>query len=159
LPQLALQVALAKNNEAQVGSVPAKAPTTRVAAKPEIEPAKPTAPVVSSPENQESKTIKALSVIKHYNNSLYAVLRGAKLEIKGSKILILCRFSFHRERLNELRNKELIEKAFSKVFGTSLVATIEVEGAPSKQASVDPESELVSSAMAILGGELVEGEE
>ena len=100
--------------------------------------------------------VKALSVIKHYNNSLYAVLRGSQLTVKGDEISITCRFSFHRERLAEPRNQSLIEKAFSKVYGESMHVTTSIEsaGEPDK---VDTEQELMSSAMAILGGEVIDG--
>lgn len=161
LPQLVLQVALAMEKAPTptgnkvLAAAPvaeeAKANTTKSA------PTKPQSDVGNS--SNEAKVIKALSVIKHYNNSLYAVLRGSGLEVADDHINITCRFSFHRDRLKETRNMELIQKAFSKVFGRDMMAHIEVENqAPSKEKSVDSESELVSSAMAILGGELVEGE-
>lgn len=160
LPQLVLQVALAKNQSTSINS----APTTKVAAAaPTVQ--KPTEAKTTQPQadvgtsSSEAKVIKALSVIKHYNNSLYAVLRGSGLEVVDDHVNVTCRFSFHRDRLKEARNQELIQKAFSKVFERDMMVSIEVENqAPSKEKGADAESELVSSAMAILGGELVEGE-
>lgn len=160
LPQLVLQVALAMEQATTptVTKVAAAAPAVEKANTEKSAPAKPQADVGTS--SNEAKVIKALSVIKHYNNSLYAVLRGSGLEVADDHINITCRFSFHRDRLKEARNLELIQKAFSKVFGRDMMAHIEVENqAPAKDKAVDTESELVSSAMAILGGELVEGEQ
>lgn len=114
-------------------------------------PSKPT-----SVASDDSRQIKALSIVKHYNNSLYAVLRGSQLEIKGDEITVTCRFSFHRDRIVEPRNLALIEKAFSKVFETQMhVKTMLDNG--KKDPPVDREKELMSSAMAILGGEVVDG--
>lgn len=107
-------------------------------------------------QDDDSKIVKSLSVIKHYNNSLYAVLRGSKLSIEGDEIKIVCRFSFHKERLAEHRNLSLIEKAFSKVYGESMHVTTKIESA-NNDSGVDKEQELMSSAMAILGGEVVDG--
>lgn len=159
LPQLVLQVALAMDRSVAPTVVKATtvAPAVEKADSVKASSAKPQ--TNESASSNEAKVIKALSVIKHYNNSLYAVLRGSGLEVADDHINIACRFSFHRDRLKEARNMELIQKAFSKVFGRDMIAHIEVENqAPAKEKSVDTESELVSSAMAILGGELVEGE-
>lgn len=107
-------------------------------------------------DNDDTKTVKALSIIKHYNNSLYAVLRGSQLNVAGDEVAVVCRFSFHKERLAEPRNRTLIEKAFSKVYGETMHVSISIEAA-NKPAKVDKEQELMSSAMAILGGEVVDG--
>lgn len=105
---------------------------------------------------EDSKQIKALSVIKHYNNSLYAVLRGSKLDIEDDEIKIICRFSFHRDRIAEPRNTTLIEKAFSKVYGNEMHVSTSLN-TEKKELRVNREQELMSSAMAILGGEVVNG--
>ncbi len=165
LPQLALQVALGQtelkptaavsNTESVVQQVPKadKANNTHSQQGSSSKKDKPSA------GNQEAKIIKALSIIKHYNNSLYAVLKGSQMEMNDNTLTVFCRFSFHRDRMNEGRNRELIEKAFAKVFGQNIDVKIEVEQAkPNKPSKADAETELVSSAMAILGGELVEGD-
>ena len=113
-------------------------------------------PTSTEGDDGDTKTVKALSVIKHYNNSLYAVLRGSQLSVEGDEVRVVCRFSFHKERLAEPRNRTLIEKAFSKVYGEDMHVSIGIEEANQPE-KVDKEQELMSSAMAILGGEVVDG--
>ncbi len=157
VPQLLLQTGLARSLQPRITTV-ANKPN-----QPVVDNVQPTKPATNdkkvekpTSDNDDSKMVKALSVIKHYNNSLYAVLRGSQLTVKGDEISITCRFSFHRERLAEPRNQSLIEKAFSKVYGESMHVTTSIESA-GEPAKVDTEQELMSSAMAILGGEVIDG--
>lgn len=107
-------------------------------------------------QTSDEKLLKSLSVIKHYNNSLYAVLKGAEVSVEGDEILVRCRFSFHRDRIAEPRNQTLIEKAFSKVYGSALHLRAVVDN-PTKTGKINSSEELISSAIAILGGEVVDG--
>ncbi|MBI2797776.1 DNA polymerase III subunit gamma/tau [Candidatus Saccharibacteria bacterium] len=119
---------------------------------------KPSAPTKNNPEAERLCT-KALSLIKQHNNSLYAVLRSAKYHMDGDNFVVTCRFSFHKERIEEPRNKALIEKAMTKAFGRPIELQCKLED--TSMSNVEPDSkdsELISSAMAILGGELVDGE-
>ena len=104
----------------------------------------------------EEKLLKSLSVIKHYNNSLYAVLKGADIQVGAEEVVVKCRFIFHKDRISEHRNTTLIEKAFSKVYGRSMHLVSEVDNMK-KTDKINSEEELVSSAIAILGGEVVDG--
>jgi DNA polymerase III gamma/tau subunit len=110
----------------------------------------------NSKGDDDTKIVKALSVIKNYNNSLYAVLRGAQLSVKENEVRVVCRFSFHKERLAEPKNRTLIEKVFSKVYGEDMHVSISIEEY-NKPAKIDKEQELINSAIAILGGEVVDG--
>lgn len=108
--------------------------------------------------NDSEKQIKSLSIVKHYNNSLYAVLRGARISINDGDISVACRFSFHRDRINEPRNLVLIAKAFGKVYGREMSVKASLDQVSQKEPQIDREQELMSSAMAILGGEVVDGQ-
>ncbi len=107
-------------------------------------------------KDEERLCAKALSLIKQHNNSLYAVLRSSQYHLDGDKFMVSCRFSFHKERIEEPHNRLLIEKAMTKVMGRPIELRCNVESAPVKAEAVDANNELVSSAMAILGGELVD---
>lgn len=156
VPQLLLMTGLCRKPSV-IGTVEASPNKDSVAAKQSTKP-DPVAPKSESVnnDNDDTKTVKALSIIKHYNNSLYAVLRGSKLSVTGDEVVVVCRFSFHKERLAEPRNRTLIEKAFSKVYGETMHVTTSIE-AVGEPAKVDKEQELMSSAMAILGGEVIDG--
>lgn len=159
VPQLLLQTGLARNPQPVItAKAPADIPSQdakQTAKSANTAPAdKKTNKAVA--DNDDSRMVKSLSVIKHYNNSLYAVLRGSQLAVNDDEISIACRFSFHRERLAEPRNQTLIEKAFSKVYGKSMHVKTSIDSA-GDTAKVDTDQELMSSAMAILGGEVIDG--
>ncbi len=106
-------------------------------------------------ESDGDLLIKALSVIKHYNNSLFAVLKGADVKVSNDEVSIACRFSFHKDRIMEQRNSNLIEKAFSKVYGRSMQLSVKVDN-QNKPKEVDPGEELAKSAAAIFGVEVTD---
>ncbi len=103
-----------------------------------------------------SRCAKGLSIIKEHNNSLYALLHSGNARIEENKLVVDCRFQFHKQRIEEFRNREVIEKVMSRVckLPIQLECRLKSGGAVEK---IDSEEEIVSSAMAILGGELVDG--
>lgn len=164
-PQLVLQVGLVRSliqpsqevdlTKPQGSSKDVKAPAKFTES---IQKTKPAKMVSDNLENasDEEKLLKSLSVIKHYNNSLYAVLKGAEIQVGTEEVVVKCRFIFHKDRISEHRNTTLIEKAFSKVYGRSMHLVSEVDNMK-KLDKINSEEELVSSAIAILGGEVVDG--
>ena len=101
-------------------------------------------------------TAKALSLIKTRNNSLYAVLRSGEPVLSGGNVVVRCRFRFHKERIEETKNRQLIEAIFTKVADRPIELVVEHAGAAPTEAAPQPEDELVASALEILGGEVVE---
>lgn len=99
---------------------------------------------------------KGLSIIKEHNNSLYALLHMGNAHIEKDQIVVDCRFNFHKERIEEHRNREIIEKVMSRVCNQPITLKCRLKQQESSE-PVREDSELVSSAMAILGGELVDG--
>lgn len=99
--------------------------------------------------------MKALSQIKQHNNSLYALLRSsATVQFMDNELILGCRFAFHRDRLQETKNIQIIESALARVYGRKFRLNIQLETKPPVPAS-DSSSELVSSALEILGGEVI----
>lgn len=166
-PALVLQVALTKNSypseattavDSKISAIPNVVPSD-LFKKPNIEPraaSKPSVATKSQALGSEDLLIKSLSVIKHYNNSLYAVLRGAEISVEDSEIRVKCQFSFHKDRISEPRNTNLVEKAFSKVYGQNMHLITKIDSAK-QTAAVSSQEELASSALAIFGGEVVDG--
>lgn len=107
--------------------------------------------------DEESLTTKALSLIKEKNTSLFAVMRGADPHIEGDRLVLTCRFSFHKERMEEAKNRALIEQIMTKVFGRDVELLCKLGGMEREEKEVDTGTELVSSALEILGGEVVSG--
>lgn len=159
---LPLEIALLKI--AQSEDLQNKANPTQQTSTPQVTA---TAPVQKSNESSQQPKItdtstditarcaKALSIIKENNNSLYALLRSGNAHIEEGKLMVECRFNFHKERIEEFRNREMIEKIMTKACGQEIVLQCNLQQAQ-PQKPVQQDEELVSSAMAILGGELVD---
>lgn len=177
LPELALETALVKlslqNNSAgsistpqahvTPDSVPVVAPNTHTrpsAAKNEnrsTQPSQAAAKANISQAPAEELWKKALILIKEKNNSLYALLCSCGTEFKGTELILTCRFTFHRDRLNESKNRQIIESALAKIYGQEITMTCQLESAKTVEKAADVGTELVSSALEILGGEVVDG--
>lgn len=102
-----------------------------------------------------SRCAKGLSIIKEHNNSLYALLRSGNAHIEGTKLVVDCRFNFHKERIEEHRNREIVEKVMSRACNQPI--GLKCRLVQDNTQPVKEDTELVNSAMAILGGELVDG--
>jgi DNA polymerase III subunit gamma/tau len=151
-PNLALEAALVKL--ALVGQA------ETVTSQPKLRPAEietPVAPAADEPSLQLAagdEWNKALQIIKTRNNSLYALLMSCGTAFDGGELLITCRFNFHRDRLEESKNRQVIEAALKQAFRRSMGVRTIIEDKSAEKVST--ESELVSSALEILGGEVID---
>ncbi|MDP4038405.1 MAG: DNA polymerase III subunit gamma/tau [bacterium] len=101
---------------------------------------------------------KGFSLIKEKNNSLYALIRSANPTFKDDKLILNCRFRFHLDRLEDDKNRDLIESMMSKAFDKKISLKCQLTNQPNiEESKVDKESELISSALEILGGEVING--
>lgn len=93
-----------------------------------------------------------LMEIKSRNNTLHAFLRVANPEFSDDSVTLIFPYKFHKERLEETKNKRTVEEVISKVYGQQyeLKCILEGNGGNGK-ALADNES-----AASILGGELVD---
>ena len=123
-----------------------------LAQKPISSPAQPAGEVPN-----EDLWLKALTQIKQRNNSLYALLRSStSIQFEGDQVILGCRFSFHRDRLKEEKNLQIIEQAITRVYGRKFKVSPQLEARQPVVATGDSSSELVSSALEILGGEVID---
>ena len=101
---------------------------------------------------------KVLIHVKAQNNSLAALLQMYPVDFSESEITIKPRFNFHRDLFLKAANRSTIESAAAKVYGrqVKIGARTEETGKTLKRAKPDPAAELVSSALEILGGEIVD---
>lgn len=100
---------------------------------------------------------KALIEIKSKNNSLYALLQSCEINFSDDGLMIYCRFSFHRDRLMEPKNRDVIEKALETVYNKNIKVECELKTMTNSAPVASPENELVTTAIDILGGELIDG--
>lgn len=100
---------------------------------------------------------KALIEIKSKNNSLYALLQSCEIKLTEDTLMIYCRFTFHRDRLMEAKNAAVIEKALETVYNKHIRVECELKTMTTEAPTANATNELVTTAMDILGGELIDG--
>lgn len=140
---------------------PPKITTTRSAAKP-VKADRGIQPKPSTVKYSESGWLKALSLVKTDHNSLYALLRLSTqaYDEANDQLVVSFRFQFHKHRLEEGKNRQILEKALEKVFGWSLPVSVAASGSVQPVANAKPEAaetdrEVVDNVLDILGGEVV----
>ena len=104
---------------------------------------------------------KVLVLIKSQNNSLCALLQMYPVDFADGEVTIKPRFNFHRDLFLKPSNRTMVETAAAKVYGRSVKMHARTEengggGTKKRTPKPDPSSELMSSALEILGGEIVE---
>lgn len=109
---------------------------------------------------------------KAKNHSLSAVLQGCQpVSVEAGIVTIATKFTFHKDKLNEYGNKLTLEETFGKILGLRLfikVITADEAGitiassltqqnsAPTQETPPSETSSLLSDAMGIMGGQIVE---
>lgn len=107
--------------------------------------------------NIKSNWNDVLKEMKPYNHSISAFL-GASLpqELNGDVLTIATKYNFHKERLEERKNKILIEEVLEKVFGKKIVVKCVLnQDLNFTQKAGEKAKDLVSSALKIFGGKIV----
>jgi len=69
----------------------------------------------------ESKWGNLLLAVKPFNHSVEAFLRATRpSKIENGELILEVFYPFHKERLEENRNRQIVEDGLNKVFGTAL---------------------------------------
>ncbi len=169
-PREALEVAVIRLAAEDVPAATAR-PAARSVLKPSpaptpaSTPATPAAETAPTPSANDQPVVsddlwpKVLVILKQKNNSLCALLQMYPIIFEAEGITIRSRFNFHRDLFLKAPNRRLIEDAVQKVYGRPISVTAVTDGSAQKPISTapDPTAELVSSALEILGGEVVDG--
>lgn len=72
-------------------------------------------------EEVEKKWTEVLQAVKPYNHSVEAFLRGARpKKVEGGVLVIDVFYKFHKEKLEEAKNRKIVEIGLDKVFGKGL---------------------------------------
>lgn len=72
-------------------------------------------------EKVEEKWGNLLMAIKPFNHSVEAFLRASRPKsVKGNTLLLEVFYPFHKDRLEEIKNKKIVEECISQVFGVDL---------------------------------------
>jgi len=128
---------------------PSRAPIKKEPPLPEIKRTTPAETTAMGPVPEQ-----AYELLKAANHSLYALVRTCDFTLSGDQALISCRFNFHYDRLKEDKNRHLIEQALTEATGKDIAVIIE-HNPTAGPSPVEQKTELVSSALEILGGEVI----
>lgn len=98
--------------------------------------------------------LKTLSLIRNQNNSLYALLRSAEADLSDHQLKLTFRFQFHKKRVEEARNLQVVADALKRTTGEDIKITAKAKTAPSstsQQAGGD-----VENILQVFGGEVIQ---
>lgn len=83
------------------------------------------------PENANGNALFLDNIIykvKPYNHSVAGVLRGCSIKLMdGEKIVFETPYKFHKEKLEEAKTREILEKGVREITGKNLVVMIELK--------------------------------
>lgn len=147
---------------------PNQAITSKTKPEPVNEPVKKAGQPESTPKARnhrilnEDSWLQVLSAVKQKNPSLFGLLKTAETEFNKNHVTLGFRFKFHLKRLEEPRNRELLQTVLLNITGE--VIRCEFKLLNSAQADVDgnegsaqkPNQE-INAVLEILGGEVVNG--
>lgn len=99
-----------------------------------------------------------LKEVKPHNNSLFAFLDASLPQrLEGNILIVASKYNFHKERLEAVKNRLVVEEALEKVFKEKLRLKCVLDQSLSfPQRISEGAKDLVSSALKIFGGKMVE---
>jgi len=161
LPQLAIEISTikiclgeAKGEEAYVSNEAGK-PASEVSNQ-----ARTVDKPVTKAGNPEAKWQQFLMEVKGKNTSIHAVLRVCEPDFKGDEVCLTFPYKFHKERIEETKNRELVENVLDRVYGEKFrircVLRPNMANEPATQAKAVGKDDLLDDALEIFGGEVTE---
>jgi len=70
---------------------------------------------------------QVLGAIKHTHNTLFSIVNATKPQCTAGGVTLLCGFAFHQKRLNEPRNKKILQDVIEQVTGQALHIRCELQ--------------------------------
>ncbi len=110
------------------------------------------------PADARGKWQHFLLEVKSKNNSIHAVLKVCEPSFDGNEVCLAFPYKFHKERIEDIKNRQVVEETLSKVYGEkykikcTLRPTIT---ASSPAAKAEVSDDLLDDAINIFGGEVV----
>lgn len=147
-PKAVLTILCAKAAMEKIEAKPVQTEAPKASAQPE----KPAASKTATKISPNGKWQHFLMEIKAKNNTLHAFLRVAVPEFEDENNLNLTfPYKFHKERIEESKNKRMVEELLTKVYGCEINLHCKMDGEHRNQKVSD-----VNQAASILGGEVVD---
>jgi DNA polymerase-3 subunit gamma/tau len=165
-PREALEVAVVRLSADMSAAAPAPRTTAKTTTPPPKAHTKAESTVEATPATSPAGGVlsselwpKFLANLKTRNSSLCALLQSCVVDYSEDTITIKSRFNFHRDLFLKSQNRSVMEEVAQKVYGRKVTVTSvtdESAGPVRRTATPDPNAELITSALEILGGEVVE---
>ena len=106
-------------------------------------------------EEVESLWPKIIAQVKDINGPLSSMLRGARLQsVEGGRIVLGVKFLFDKQNLENIKNTSLVASIFEQLCGKKIGMSAQVIKSDNK--GNDGVAEVLSDALKVFGGELVE---
>jgi DNA polymerase III subunit gamma/tau len=119
--------------------------------EPEAQPAAP-AQGERDPGRLRSEWGEIVSKVRGYNHSVAACLQVASPEgVEGDAVIVAFPYKFHRERIDELKNRRIVERVLSEHLG----GTYRLQSVLREREVEPARDDLVEAALEILGGEVI----
>ncbi|KKQ94868.1 MAG: polymerase III, subunit gamma and tau protein [candidate division CPR2 bacterium GW2011_GWC1_39_9] len=93
--------------------------------------------------------------VKAENHSVHALLRAAQPELSSKELKLHFQYQFHKERVEDNKNKLILEKAASKVYGQPLKVKCVILAGGAKITKEKPEVNLENQLLEIFEGEII----
>jgi DNA polymerase-3 subunit gamma/tau len=113
----------------------------------------------SKNSTDEVKWQEVLLEVKNKNNSIHAFLRVSNPQFSEDTVLLHFPYQFHKERIEDIKNRQIVENALTKVYGKNmkLKCKIKADANPNRDSHSQPKKDdLLVDALEIFGGEIVE---
>lgn len=110
--------------------------------------------------NSDAKWQQFLLEVKSKNNSIHAMLRVCEPDFNGKEVCLTFPYKFHKERVEDTKNRELVEEILNKVYGERYSVKCVLKPSMSTE-QVVPEKpigkdDLLDDALEIFGGEVTD---
>ncbi|HBG81701.1 TPA: DNA polymerase III subunit gamma/tau [candidate division CPR2 bacterium] len=146
LPQLPLEIALVKIGMSIRGQIYEGIIEKKVSEKSSKE---------MITDTGSNKWEELLLEIKSSNHSVHAFLKAADPEIDKGVLVLAFLYQFHKERIEDVKNKMILEKAIAKVYGEPLRVKCVLKKGEKMKKEEDKKSDIVAKSIEIFGGEIV----
>ncbi len=107
------------------------------------------------PTNNTALWQQLLMDIKSRNNSIHAFLKVCDPELGNDKLCLYFPYKFHKERIEDSKNRELIEASIKRIYGQNLRIECFIRANNIGQKKVEND-DLLADALEIFGGEVVD---
>lgn len=108
----------------------------------------------------EAKWQQFLHEMKGKNTSIHAVLRVCEPSFSNGEVTLTFPYKFHKERVEDTRNRELVEQILDRVYGEKYRVKCILRPGMANEPAVQPRSagkdDLLDDALEIFGGEVAE---